>query len=146
MRKQRGFTLPELLVVLAIIGLLLSMSVPTLDNSWKKVSMDTAVLKLHRDLRWAQQQAESQQKTVTITFFKDKQPYRYIIRMTGVGELRRRELPKLDTLTAQTIQLNVDRTIQKNGHVLLQRGKERRYVYYYQTGRTRITNAPTSSS
>lgn len=145
MRKQKGFTLPEFLVVLIIIGFLLSMCVPSLQTSWRKVTMDTAIQQLHRDIRWAQRIAESEQKPVTITFFKDKQPYRYIVRMTGAGELRRRELPRMDSMTSQTIQLNADHTIQKNGHILLQRGKERRYVYYYQTGRTRITNAPTNS-
>ena len=145
MRKQYGFTLPELLVVMIVICFLISMCIPSLQTGWRKVTMDTTVQQLHRDIRWAQRMAESEQKTVTITFFKDKQPYRYIVRMTGTGELRRRELPRLDSMTSQTIQLNADHTIQKNGHILLQRGKERRYVYYYQTGRTRITNEPSSS-
>ena len=54
--------------------------------------------------------------------------------------LRRRVLPdKLKKIETQTIVIQTDRTFQKNGHILLQKGEEQRYVYFYQTGRTRLT-------
>lgn len=48
---------------------------------------------------------------------------------------RRRELPdSLRRIEAQTILIRADKRFQKNGHILLVKGTEERYVYYYQTG------------
>lgn len=37
-------------------------------------------------------------------------------------------------IEAQTILIRADKRFQKNGHILLVKGTEERYVYYYQTG------------
>lgn len=139
--KQAGFTLPELVVVLAVLAILLSFAAPSLLQSWRCVVLDGAIQQVHRDLRWAQQIAVQEQKTVSLTFFQDQQPYRYVVRISGNPTyLRRRILPdRLTRMEAQTILVRADKSFQKNGHILLQKGEEQRYVYYYQTGRSRIT-------
>ena len=139
-REQAGFTLSELLVVLLLLALLWTMALPSLQHRWQAVLLDGAAQQIHRDLRWAQQIAVREQKTVAISFFQDRQPYRYVVRISGqLPYLRDRTLPnRLTKLEAQTILIRADKSFQKNGHILLQKGEEQRYVYYYQTGRSRV--------
>ena len=141
MKNQKGFTLPEVLVTLLLLALLCAFTVPSLLQSWQQVTLDFAIQQLHRDLRWAQRIAWQEQKKVTVTFFRSKQPYYYVVRYAGQPQnLRRRVLPnKLKKIETQTIVIQTDRTFQKSGHILLQKGEEQRYVYFYQTGRTRLT-------
>ncbi len=139
MKNQKGFTLPEVVVTLLLLALLFALAVPSLQQCWQQVVMDVAIQQLHRDLRWAQQMAVREQKRVTVLFFLNEKPY-YVVRYAGVENLRRRELPdKLQKIEAETIVIAADRTLGKNGHILLQKGEIKRYVYYYRTGRTRVS-------
>ena len=143
MRKQKGFTLVEMVVVLLLISILLGISVPSLMDGWHQVQVDFSVQQLHRDIRWAQREAVKNQCRMQITFYpKDR---KYVIRRPGNPvNLRKRELKiQLDSMDAGTIIIEKDKRIYKNGHVMLEKGGHERYVYFYQTGRTRITKAPT---
>ena len=71
MREKKGFTLPEMLVVLLLIGLLSGLAVPLMMDSWQQVRLDYAIQQLHRDLRWAQREAVKEQCRVTVTFYRD---------------------------------------------------------------------------
>ena len=57
MRKQKGFTLIEMVVVLLLISTILGLSVPSLTDGWHQVQLDFAIQQLHRDIRWAQREA-----------------------------------------------------------------------------------------
>jgi len=138
-KNRNGFTLPEIVVTLLLLALLFALAVPSLQQCWQQVVLDVAIQQLHRDLRWAQQMAVREQKRVTVLFFLNEKPY-YVVRYAGVENLRRRELPdKLQKIEAETIVIAADRTLGKNGHILLQKGEIKRYVYYYRTGRTRVS-------
>jgi len=56
-RPSRGFTLLEVLVVIAIIGILLGLSYPSLMNSMHTRSMENAARTIATDLQWAKYQA-----------------------------------------------------------------------------------------
>ena len=145
MRKQKGFTLVEMLVVLLLTGLLCSMAAPSLLDSWHQAQLDAAAQQIHRDIRWAQREAAREQRATIVTFYRDRQPYRYKIAYHKINQtLRYQTLPcYVDKLSAATLTIQPDKSINKNGHILLRKGEHERYVYYYQTGRTRITKAPT---
>ncbi len=148
MRRKQGFTLPEMIVVLLLITLLFSFAVPSLIDSWHQAQLDFAIQQLHRDIRWAQREAVRTQHRMVLIFYNDVEPYRYVVRYDGNPKnLRRRELPiGLSMPKMKRIFINVDKSFDKNTHILLQRGEHNRYVYLYQTGRTRITKIPTSTS
>ncbi len=144
MRRKNGFTLPEMIVVLLLIGILCGFAVPSLVDSWYQAQLDSAIQQFHRDVRWAQREAIKAQRDIQIYFYLDKQPYRYAIRYNGdPTNLRRRDFPTgISDAEAKRIFINRDKSFQKNGHIMIQKGGHQRYVYYYQTGRTRITKAP----
>ena len=144
LRKQGGFTLAEMMVVLLLITILCSIAVPSFSNIWQQVQIDACVQQIHRDIRWAQRQAAREQIPVTITFYRDSQPYRYKIGFSRINkQLCTQRFPcRIDQLTTPTLTIQPDKSFQKNGHILLQKGEHERYVYFYQTGRTRVTRAP----
>lgn len=141
MREKAGFTLPEILVSLVLLALLCTCAVPSLLQSWEQAVMDVTIQQLHRDMRWAQRNAVKNQRDITITFFSNGSTEYYVLRYGGKSEvLRKRILPNgVEIKERQVISILKDRTIRRNGHILLQKGDSKRYVYYYRTGRTRIT-------
>ncbi len=139
-KQQTGFTLVEMITVLLLMGLLISMVVPIIQQTYQRIEMDTAIQRLHKDIRWAQQLAEREQTKVTITFFKDAEPRFYRIKATGIsGYPRVVEFPSGVDVTASVITIKSDKTFSSNNHVTIQKGEISRYVYYYNTGRSRIS-------
>lgn len=144
MRQKKGFTMTEMLVVLLLISLLLGMAAPSLMDIWQQVQLDFAVQQLHRDIRWAQREAVKEQCRMAVMFYIDREPYRYSIRFAGqTVNQRYRKFPSgMEVVKSQTLRIECDKRFHRNGHILLRKGEHERYVYYYQTGRTRITKAP----
>lgn len=142
--QQRGVTLLESIVVLLLISLLITMIFPLIQQTYTQFELDVAIVRLHKDIRWAQRLAVREQKQVSILFFRDTKPISYVIKVQGSNVYYRRgSLPaNLSGLTASTIFINPDRTFQKSSHIMIQKGEVRRYVYYYQTGRSRVTSVP----
>ena len=142
--QKEGFTLLEVIVTVVVMSLLATLAMPTIQRSYNQIRLDTAIVQLHKDIRWAQKLADREQGQVSITFFQDKQPYRYVIQtVSDRTRVKTVELPNgLTAIQATTIFINPDKTFMKNGHVLIRKGEVRRYVYYYQTGRSRVTSIP----
>ncbi|MBP3625139.1 MAG: type II secretion system protein [Peptococcaceae bacterium] len=144
LKQHDGFTLIEVVVTVVIMSLLMTLAMPAIKQSYTQLQMDTAIIQLHKDIRCAQKLADSEQSKISIVFLQDNQPYRYIIKYaSGGGYIKTVEFP--DNLTgfrASTLFINPDKTFKSNGHVLIQKGEIRRYVYYYQTGRSRVTSIP----
>jgi len=77
-RKSRGFTLFEFLVIMAIIGIIATISwsaLRTLQPSWR---LDGAVRDLATDLRYAQQQSVTEQVNYGIHFSSTTNEYQII--------------------------------------------------------------------
>jgi len=77
-RKSKGFTLFEFLVIIAIIGIIASVSwsaLKTLQPSWR---LDGAVRDLATDLRYAQQQSVTEQVNYGIHFSSTTNEYQII--------------------------------------------------------------------
>ena len=141
-KQTAGFTLLEVIVSVVVMSLILTVVLPTIQQSYQQLRLDTAIVQLHKDIRWAQKLADREQEQISIMFFQDKQPYRYVIqRVSDRTRVKIVELPDgLTAIQATTIFINPDKTFMKNGHVLIRKGEIRRYVYYYQTGRSRVTS------
>ena len=142
MRQTAGFTLIEIIATVMILSLLATLAMPAIQQCYHRLQLDTAIVQLHKDIRWAQKMANKEQGRFTIMFFQDKQPYRYVIqRVSDRVYVKRVELPNgLSAFKASTIIIYPDKTFKNNGHVLIQKGEVSRYVYYYQTGRSRVTS------
>lgn len=144
LRQQNGFTLVEVITVVVLMSLLISFAMPMIQHSVVRFQMDAAIIQLHKDIRWAQRLADQQQKAVNINFLRISPAYQYWIAVSGSGVyLKKVSLPAgLTKMTAQSIIIEPDKTFRKNGHVLIQKGDVSRYVYYYQTGRSRVSSVP----
>lgn len=145
-KGNAGFSLMELLTVLCLIGILTGMVVPSLNSIRNTMTLDYGIRQIQRDLRVAQQYAEKKNHKVIISFFTDVSPCKYVIREYGQSVyLVEGYLPNsLDERSVAAITVLPDRTFQKNGHIMLKKGNVSRYLYYYQTGRTRITREASS--
>lgn len=64
--RRRGMTLPELAIVLAIVGLLTAIAVPSVQNSMRQHSLEEATQKFGGDLVNAQTIAIKKNRAVTV--------------------------------------------------------------------------------
>ena len=68
MSRQRGFTLIELMVVVALIGVLLSLAVPSFRDLLARKRMEGVALELGTDLQYARSEAVQQNTQVQVIF------------------------------------------------------------------------------
>ena len=146
---ERGFTLLELVVVLAILSIMLAITAPELSQALAKARLEGAAYQLHSDLRLAQQTAKREQCPVVLSLYPEgKSRSRYDIRLQPSESVEDIVVVKQGTL-ARGIQVDytgdtsvyfaADGHIMDNGHITLSQGQRRRYLYFYQTGRVRIS-------
>ena len=64
--RRRGMTLPELAIVLAIVGLLTSIALPSVQNAMRQHSLEEATQKFGADLVNAQTIAITKNRAVTV--------------------------------------------------------------------------------
>ena len=82
--RSRGFSLPELLVVMGIMGLIMLVSVPNFINFYHSNKVKTSMREFTINLRAARQRAVTRNSITRVTFD------------TGVGKTRYRVLESLD--------------------------------------------------
>lgn len=67
-RRRVGFTLLELMVVLALVGLIATTVVPRLSGSYEKLPLRTAARDLAAIMRFAHSQAISRSRSIAVIF------------------------------------------------------------------------------
>ena len=84
-----GFTLVEVLVVLALVGMLLAIVMPSLGNLVPSARLRGSGNQIQRRLDWARSEARIQGKRMVLEFDLDKARYRVVFppeqRLTQIG-------------------------------------------------------------
>ncbi|OQK18659.1 hypothetical protein AU255_02675 [Methyloprofundus sedimenti] len=66
--KQTGFTLTELMVVIAIVGILAAVAVPSFNDSIERSRLVSASEAVIADLRWARSEAIKRNRKTRVTY------------------------------------------------------------------------------
>lgn len=77
MQNQKGFSLIELIVVMAIMGIAAGIAVPVYNNMKPQIRLNGAARQVMGDLMWARMRAISQNNEFKI-FFLDNHRYRIL--------------------------------------------------------------------
>lgn len=139
-----AFTLVEMLVVLTLIGITAAIVFPIYSQKLNEERLNHCVYQVHSDLRLAQSEARKLASLVEVSFFKQNgKDYYYIRALTDSKNIKKCALPQsvaIDYTGDTTVIFQGDGAILKNGHLSFSSNKKRRFIYFYQTGRVRITD------
>ena len=83
-RKNKGFSMLELLLVVAILGIVAAIAVPRFTNANAQRDLDNAARQLVVDLRWTSQMAANSVDTVKVIFVNTS-PFGYRV-VQGAAE------------------------------------------------------------
>ena len=72
LKQHDGFTLIEVVVTVVIVSLLMTLAMPAIKQSYTQFQMDTAIIQLHKDIRWAQKLADREQSKISIVFLQKR--------------------------------------------------------------------------
>ena len=98
-----GFTLVETVVVVIIIGLLLSISIPDLQEAMSRYRLNTAASLLASDIRFVQQISRERETESSIVFVPEQNMY---VLYAGDEALEARALPANVSLHSTTFASN----------------------------------------
>jgi len=96
-RDARGFSLLELMMVVAIGGLLMAITIPSVRGFLRAARVTGAAAVLTEDMRYARAIASAQRKTYAITFGSGTYS---LVRLSPAATIRTRSLPRGVTCTA----------------------------------------------
>jgi len=103
MQKHQGVTLIELLTVIAIIGILTAVAVPTVSHYLPGIQLNGSARVLSANLREAQERTITEQKPHLIRFSNSPPYYYELIRVNGGVE--EPAIKKVNLANSQTVSL-----------------------------------------
>jgi len=123
-KKQNGFSLVELLVVLGIITLISTITVPLLRDYQKTVKLNNESRILATNIRLAQQLAISEQIIYNVLFLSDPDRYQIINSDTlntikTVNFDKEISINEISGFTTDTIQFNATGAAIETGYIVL---------------------------
>ncbi len=83
--KDRGFSLLELLVVMALLGLMVALAAPPAQRAWRRAALTRAALRLYTDAQRCQEVAAKRLAPVGLLFDLDQQGVFYVVVADGNG-------------------------------------------------------------
>lgn len=66
--QQRGFTILELMIAVAILGILASIALPSFNSAIAKTQLENAAEAIYSDIRYARSESIKRSLDVTVTF------------------------------------------------------------------------------
>ncbi|HEX5044630.1 MAG TPA: prepilin-type N-terminal cleavage/methylation domain-containing protein [Candidatus Polarisedimenticolaceae bacterium] len=153
--RARGFSLTEILVVLAIAGLAIAITVPLVAENVNQARIRTAADQFSVDLRAARMIAVSKRATPFLDVSVEPDPVNRYTFVNGRGETRVVQLPRgvriITPTTAYTVRYLRDGSVSGGGNTTVLRvqlsnhNEEEWRVITNATGMTRTTRARISS-
>jgi len=143
---QRGFTLIELVISIAIMGILCSMIIPDFNSTFENYKLELAAKRLVQDIYFIRQTAISERKYPKIVFDVLNTQDNYVIKVDGFGG-KKVTLPKgvflkWTNFTDSTITF-APSGAPNGGTIAITNNKKSLYVIVSPvTGHVRIGNVP----
>lgn len=123
-QNRAGFSLVEMLIVIAIIGLITLISLPIYQRVKPTINLDSKTRILVSDLRYAQQLAVTEQANHQVEF--NQILNQYTIRNQATNEIIKTEtinqsirIESVNNLTDNTVVFNVTGAAVKDGSIVL---------------------------
>ena len=144
-RTRRGFTLPEAMIVVVVLGVMFSISLPRFNATTKQRRVISAATTLNADVPVAFSLAARQRKPVTLTYDATSGEVRVADRLTGTVYHRRALQStseyKIDsvTMTPASVQILPNGVASAPFTVTLFSGKFVRQIAVSRSGYTRVT-------
>lgn len=146
MYKPRAFTLVEILVVISIIGLILVLSIPLVNNAQKSSILRNEARQMATDLRYAQQLAVTEQIIYNVVFSTSTNSYQIINSVTSevikTSDINQEvSIDDVTGFTNETVQYNASGAVITIGEIkLLNTKNESSTVELKPSGYVQINN------
>ncbi len=144
--SKKSFTLVEILVVIGILGILVSISIPIMRNFQPGLQLRNSTQEIISDLRYAQQLTITQQREYCVRFFPAEKKYQ-IIQCEATQFLKEKVLPQeiktlsISVFTNNEIRYNPYGAVREEGTITLENYKgETKIILFRRSGFIKISD------